>query len=338
MAMQQAHRAGAQTAARRVERDPAHEAWTVLPPRRRDGERLAEVLGWFSVGIGVVALVIPRTVARVTGVGDGETARLVLRLVGLRELVSGAGILNRRRPTGWLWGRVAGDAIDLGLLVLGSRRGRRGRTLTAAAAVAGVTALDVATAADLSRDRDGGARALPAEHAVRARSSVTVDQPREVLYRFWRDFTNLPRFMRQLQAVQSTGDRRSRWTARGPAGMRVEWESEVTDDWPGELIAWRSLPGARLRHSGVVLFRRAPAGRGTIVTVEMQYTPLGGLLGARIAKVMGQAPEQQLRDDLRRFKQLMEAGEITMSEGAALGLAQPLGARPVPLAEAERSR
>ena len=144
------------------------------------------MLGWFSVGIGVVALVIPRTVARVTGVGDGETARLVLRLVGLRELVSGAGILNRRRPTGWLWGRVAGDAIDLGLLVLGSRRGRRGRTLTAAAAVAGVTALDVATAADLSRDRDGGARVLPAEHAVRARSSVTVDQPREALARVGR--------------------------------------------------------------------------------------------------------------------------------------------------------
>ena len=150
MAMQEAHRAGAQTVASRgAERDPAHDAWTVLPPRRRDGERLAEALGWFSVGIGVATLMAPRPVARMIGVSDGEPGRWLLRLVGLRELVSGLGILNHRRPTGWLWGRVAGDAMDLGLLALGSRRGGR----------------DTHSRSVLARARRGRRQHRPAERA-----------------------------------------------------------------------------------------------------------------------------------------------------------------------------
>jgi len=179
----------------------------------------------------------------------------VVRVVGLREIASGLGILSRPRPVGWTAARVAGDVMDLTLLAsaLGARRVRRGRIAAAATAVAAVTALDVLASRRLGR-RDGAAATPAEEHAVAVKKSITINAPREQLYRFWRDFTNLPRFMRQVESVQLTGDRRSHWRAKGPGGMVVEWDAEVVDDRPGELIAWRSLPGSRMEHSGVVRF------------------------------------------------------------------------------------
>jgi uncharacterized membrane protein len=247
----------------------------------------------------------------------------VLRAVGVREIASGLGILSQPRPAGWVWTRVAGDVIDLALLTsaLGARRARPRRIVTAALAVAGVTALDALTARQLGRQDGATAGPAPA-HAVTARKVVTISAPPEQLYRFWRDFTNLPRFMQRLESVEVRGDRRSRWRARAPGGMVVEWEAEVVDDTPNELIAWRSLPGSRLSHAGVVRFTPAPRGRGTEVAVEMAYTPPGGALGARMARLVGRAPEQELQEDLRRFKQMMEAGDIVVSEGVLYGAAR----------------
>lgn len=293
--------------------------------RHTDTERLADGLGWFSVAVGLTALVAPRAVAGILGVGGGGGSGVVVRLVGLRETATGVGILSSRRPAGWLWARVAGDVMDLALLGLALRSTRpgRGRTAAAAAMVGGVAALDWLAARQLGR-LDGAATAGPAEHAVKTRKSVTVNAPVEPLYRFWRDFTNLPRFMERLESVHATGEGRSRWRARGPAGMRVEWDAEVVDDQTNQRIAWGSVPGASLEHEGEVRFEPVPGGRGTMVTVELAYTPPGGVVGARVARLLGQAPEQQLQEDLRRFKQLVETGEIVRSEGVLLGAAQPI--------------
>lgn len=307
--------------------------------RRADTERLADGLGWLGIGVGLGLLAAPGATARLIGLSGGPLSRSLLGLVALREIATGVGIHGSRQPTGWLWGRVAGDVMDLALLgvALGARRPRRGRVMAAAVTVAGVTALDVLAARDLSR-RDGDAWRRPAPHAAAARKSVTVNQPTESLYRYWRDFTTLPRFMSRLESVRMVGERRWHWKARGPVGLPLEWDSELVEERPGELIAWRSVPGGALEHSGSVRFRPAPGERGTTVSVEIEYTPPAGVLGAKIARLLGQAPEQQLQEDLRRFKQLMETGEIVVSEGVLLGAAQPVEPRPSSAAEAGRQR
>src|SRR5207248_4097226 len=117
-------------------------------------------------------------------------------------------------------------------------------------------------------------------------------------------------FMRHVVSVSNTGDGRWHWIAKGPAGLRVEWDAEVVEDRPNELISWRSLPDSDVDHSGSVRFERAPGGRGTIVRVELTYRPPAGQLGVGVAKLFGGSPEQQIAGDLRRFKQLVETGEI----------------------------
>jgi len=270
-------------------------------------------LGWFSIGLGLGGVLAPGLLARMIGVGDAKTTRVVLRLVGFRELASGVGILSSRRPAGWLWARVAGDAMDLALLTaaLASPRAQRGRVAAATTAMAGVTALDVTQSlATTSTGTDD-------EHAVTIARSITINRPAHELYRYWCDFANLPHFMERVESVQVTGDRRSHWRAKGPLGTPVEWDAEITDDRPNELIAWHALPGAPLNHSGVVRFQRAPGGRGTEVTLEIRYAPPGGAVTATLARAISAAPEQIVQEDLRRFKQLMETGEIVVGGEAA---------------------
>ena len=158
------------------------------------------------------------------------------------------------------------------------------------------------------------------------KKAITVNRAPEEVYRFWHDFRNLPRFMRHLEDVQVTGSRRSHWKAKAPAGMTVEWDAVVVDDRPNELIAWRSLEGADVDNSGSVRFTPAPGGRGTEVRVELDYAPPGGAVGATIAKLFGEEPEQQVQDDLRRFKQVLETGEVVYSEATVHGRPHP--ARP----------
>jgi uncharacterized membrane protein len=281
----------------------------------RKTDRLARALGCASLGLGVVQLTAPYAVSRLSGVDDSPWARITVPLVGLRELSHAAVLLGSRRPAPWVWTRVAGDALDLTLLgcAVADRTGwRRRRAMAATAAVAGITAVDLYTAIRGSR------RGRSDGHRMTLCAAITVNRPREEVYRFWHDLQNLPRFMAHLESVRVTGDGRSHWRAKGPMGRAVEWEAEIVDDHPGELIAWRSLEGA-VGNSGSVRFTDAPGGRGTEVWVDLRYDPPAGVVGTTFAKLFGEHPDQQVRDDLRRFKQVMETGEVVRSEGSPEG-------------------
>jgi uncharacterized membrane protein len=278
-------------------------------PRISADVRLARALGWFSVGLGAAEVAAPGAVAALAGLSDG---RRTLRAFGLREIASGAGILTRPAAP-WLWARVAGHVLDLGVVgraLAGTRGARRHRALVATAAVAGVTAVDVLCALRLSRGVRARARA-----PVRVRKTIVVNRPAADLYRFWRELGNLLRFMKHVEAVQRSGDARSHWVVRVPLGGTLEWDAEIREDRPNELIAWRSLPGARVWNTGAVRFTPAPGGRGTLVIVEMQYRPPVGAAGALVATLVGCEPGQHLEEDLRRFKQLVETGEIATAAG-----------------------
>jgi uncharacterized membrane protein len=151
-------------------------------------------------------------------------------------------------------------------------------------------------------------------HGIKVEKSVTIHKEPEALYGFWRNFSNLPRFMKHLESVTETSDGRSHWVAKAPAGMTVEWDAEIINEEENELIAWRSLEGASVPNAGSVRFERAPGNRGSVVRVSLSYEPPGGVLGSKVAKLFGEEPEQQIEEDLRRFKQLMEAGEIASTD------------------------
>jgi uncharacterized membrane protein len=158
---------------------------------------------------------------------------------------------------------------------------------------------------------------------INVKQQVTIARSPEELYRFWRNFENLPRFMNHLEAVHSLSHTRSHWVAKAPLGTSVEWDAEIVEERPNQMIVWRSLPDADVINAGAVTFLPAPAGRGTEVYVVIEYAPPAGVLGETIARLFGEEPNQQIKDDLWRFKQLMEAGEIATIEG------QPSGTRSV---------
>jgi uncharacterized membrane protein len=156
---------------------------------------------------------------------------------------------------------------------------------------------------------DGTKSALGGERGVHVRESIRLEVPLSDVYVFWRRLENLPRFMTHLNQVTETPDGRSHWVAAGPAGLTVEWDAEIINEIENELIAWRSLPGSDVVTAGSVRFDAARAGRSTQVSVHLQYAPPAGKPGARIAWLFGRAPSQTIREDLRHFKQLLEAGE-----------------------------
>jgi uncharacterized membrane protein len=143
--------------------------------------------------------------------------------------------------------------------------------------------------------------------------TVSIYRSRQELYDFWRDFRNLPLFMENIEAVEVMDGNLSHWVVRGPAGADLEWDSRITEDVPGEVIAWRSVEGAAVENSGRVEFRDSPNKRGTIVSVTIAYDPPGGKLGKVFAKIFRREPAIQARHELRRFKQLMETGELPTS-------------------------
>jgi uncharacterized membrane protein len=155
---------------------------------------------------------------------------------------------------------------------------------------------------------------------VEVRRAHTVNRPAEELYAYWRDFTNLPHFMKHLERVEILSDTRSAWAARAPAGFEAEWLAEIVEDRPGELIRWRSLPNVDVQNEGSVEFRPAPVGHGTEVRISLTYYPPWGVVGSIFARLFGEEPSQQIQEDLRRFKQLMETGEISTVEGQSSGV------------------
>lgn len=154
---------------------------------------------------------------------------------------------------------------------------------------------------------------------IKVEKTVTINRPVEELYRFWHNFENLPTFMKHLKSVKVYNETRSHWIANAPLGNSVEWDADILEDRENQFISWASVANADVDNSGFVRFQKAPGDRGTEVKVVLEYNPPGGQLGAAIAKLFGEEPEQQIGDDLRRFKMLMEAGEIATTEGQPSG-------------------
>lgn len=157
---------------------------------------------------------------------------------------------------------------------------------------------------------------------VHVEKSITINNPPAELYKFWRNFENLPRFMENLESVTQLDGNRSHWVATGPGGKKVEWDAEIYNEKEGELIAWRSLSGADITNAGSVHFEPAPDGRGTYLKVTLNYNPPGGKAAALFAKLFGSEPGQLVEHNLKRFKQLMETGEIPTTEGQPSGREQ----------------
>jgi uncharacterized membrane protein len=155
--------------------------------------------------------------------------------------------------------------------------------------------------------------ALSGDRGIHVREAIRVEKSLAEVYRFWRQLENLPRFMTNLERVTDLGSGRSHWVAKGPAGMAVEWDAEILNEEENRLIAWRSLPGSDVVTAGSVNFDAARNGRHTQVTVHLQYAPPAGRLGALVATVVGREPSQTIREDMRRLKQLLEAGEIAQA-------------------------
>ena len=286
----------------------------------------AQGLGWLSIGLGLAGVFAPQALGRLVGMPGNDA---LLRFVGARELASGAALLAAREDhrARWLWSRVAGDAMDLALLGTALRPSNpgRGRAIGALAAVAAITAVDVAAGMRETyrgRRQARGAPATQAEPLIE--HTIAVNRSAQDCYAFWRDVSNLPKFSSLLESVTKLDERRSRWVLRGLGGKKIEWDSEVTVDRPGERIAWHLVSGP-MQHAGVVRFERAPGGRGTFVSAMMHYRPPAGRLGAGLAKRLGKDPDHQMREDLRRFKSLIETGEVPSTRGQPSGRRSFLG-------------
>ena len=278
---------------------------------RRGNDRhnpLTRALGGFSIALGIAEVAVPKQLARFIGLEGNAAQQWLLRGYGARELTAGAGILATARRSGWMWSRVAGDAIDIASLTAALVDKPNLRKGLATASVVGVSALDVLTAVQTSRT---AGRDFPVKR------TITVNKPVEEVYDYWHDFAKLPTFMRHLESVTVEGTR-STWTATGPGGRTVTWHAETTFDRRPERLAWRSVDG--LPNEGVVVFRPAPGGRGTEVDVELSFDPPGGPFGNAVARLFGEHPDQQVADDLRRFKQILETGEIVRSDSNPDGL------------------
>ncbi len=273
---------------------------------------LSRGLGLFSLALGAVELAMPRTLAELIGIDpDGATPTLV-RLVGARELAAGIGlIMNPQRPAP-LWSRVVGDLVDLGLLGLaaGTKRTSGVRLAGAVAAVAGVMALDVFAAKRAQKVYDAANQPII--------FSVTINKPPREVYDFYRKLERLPMFMDWLESVTETTDTRSHWVAKLPVGT-VAWDAVITEDTPGEAIAWESID-SRISTEGRVTFAQTPGRNMTEVRVEMKLGFTGMAPSTRVAKFFA---KPQIKGDLRRLKQVIETGEVLMSDASQMKLPHP---------------
>jgi uncharacterized membrane protein len=162
-----------------------------------------------------------------------------------------------------------------------------------------------------------------AQGGIRAARSITVMKSPAELYTYWRRLENLPHIMSHLERVEETDPTHSHWVAKAPLGTKVEWDAEITEDIPNQKIAWRSLPESQIPNEGYVEFINAGEGRGTVIHTSLSYQPPAGALGAAVAKLFGQEPNQQIAKDLRKFQQMMELGEVPTTEGQPVGKGQP---------------
>jgi len=216
------------------------------------------------------------------------------------------------------WASLAGGAALVGY---GLTRNSLGGTLLAllggalayrglAGHCPGYQALGITTA----EGRHGPATSVPAGHGCKIETRIAIQHPPAEVFRFWRNLENLPRVFQHLQEVKNLGNKRSHWVARGPLGKPVSWDAEIINERENELIAWGSLPNSEVATAGSVHFQPTLDGRATLVQVTLKYEPPAGALGGTIAKFLGADPQQEIEEDLRRFKQLMESGEASRTQ------------------------
>jgi uncharacterized membrane protein len=215
------------------------------------------------------------------------------------------------------WGAFAVAAAMIGYGV--SRRTATGWCLAASAAplvYRGATGRWPPGMAALVAPRGDTREALGGPRGLYFRESIRLECPIEEVYGFWRRLENLPTFMENIVSVADLGGGRSQWVARGPADMPFEWQAEIINEIPNKLLAWKSLPGGDVVSAGSVAFEPARGDRGTQLTVTLQYAPPAGRIGSFVASLFGREPSQTIREDLRRLKQLLEAGEIAKAAGS----------------------
>ncbi len=266
---------------------------------------LSRGLGWLTLALGVSEVVAPRKLAKLIGVGDDGVTPLVMRLLGAKGIISSLNVLMQpQRPTP-LWSRVAGDLVDLGLLgvAAGTKRMSGARLAGAVAATAGVLALDVFAARRAQKAFD-----LANQPII---FSVTINKPPRELYEFYRKLERLPMFMDWLESVTEVGPTRSHWVAKLPIGT-VEWDAVITEDTPGEAIAWEAID-SNVTTEGRVTFAQTPGRNMTEVRVEMKLGFSGMHPSTLLAKYFA---KPQIKGDLRRLKQVIETGEVLMSDAS----------------------
>ena len=291
--------------------------WALAQPaavevRTQSPSSPAPLRAWLSIGIGAASLLGAAGAARLIGARPTRANRLAFAAIGLCDLAYGLSLFGNRSRKSLAWLRVAADVANLG--VLGTRfapqklRGPRFAGLIAAGA--GLTVVDALAAA-----RNGNHARQHSHPSVYINATTTIRKSPDEVYAFWRDFSNIPRFMRHVGNVTEVQGNTT-WEAHASLGPSLTWEAQIVSDRPGEEIRWRSTETSLLANHGAVYFRNAPGGRGTEVHVHLGFEPPLGAVGAGIAKLIRALPREQLAADLRRLKQLLELGEIVRSDAS----------------------
>ncbi|HEY0792043.1 MAG TPA: SRPBCC family protein [Chthoniobacterales bacterium] len=274
----------------------------------------ARGLGWFSIGLGLAEVLAPKALARWLGLRGQEG---LVRAYGLREITNGIGLLRSEDPAPWVWGRVAGDVLDLATVAphLEDANPQKGHVEGALVALAGITLVDVCCGVQLHRGVTR--KENPDQHTQESdvERSLTIERPASELYQRWRDPQTLAQVMAHFAEVRSVGNGQTHWHVQGPAGRSLEWTATTVEDRPGEVLRWQSLPGSDLVNEGSVRFQPAPADRGTVVTLRFSFDPADGNLSGAVLKRLDVVPSLLAGKALRRFKSLVETGEIPTTVG-----------------------
>jgi uncharacterized membrane protein len=269
--------------------------------------KLAHSLGWLSAGLGVTEIVAPRAFSKLIGVSQHAPDRLAR----LGKLAAGATLLAKPQPTFGFWARLAVAALQLAQRRRKPARSSTVRIVATGAAVGGATAVG---ALIIKKSR---AQTL-SHRSLRHSASVAVNRPAEECYRYWRDPQKLPMFFKNLKEVHTSSNGRLEWRTRGPDGKDVLRTLELTEDRPGESIAWHSLGDSRITESGSVRFQPMPGGNGTVVRLHVQHE-IPSATTRVVRTLLGKDPTLRLRKTLLRFKQIVETGEIATTEGQPAG-------------------
>jgi uncharacterized membrane protein len=287
-------------------------------PKARRADKLAKGLGWFSIGLGVAQIVAPKGMSRLIGVKDADGNKTLMRACGVREIAAGIGLLADQKPTGFAVARVAGDLMDLAMLanVLTTPENDRGRAVFATAAVVGVGLLDVLASEELAITTPKVSHPTKESRGLTIKRSITVNRPIEEVYAFWRNFENLPQFMKHVSSVQNTGEGQSRWSAGTGDGETLTWDVQVVEERENQLLSWRTMGVSDLTGHGRVEFRTAPGGRGTEVRANIVFQPPAGAIGAKVARFFRDIPGVTIENQLNVFKQIMETGEEVRSDAS----------------------